>query len=110
MLREVVDSARGSERGGAVVLGLLDLRRLLEGRLDAAPGRPDFFRGGVTVTSLASLRWVPFRVVCLLGLDQDALGSTAPDASDLVAAAPQPGEPEGDDRRTAWTGRGPVRA
>jgi exodeoxyribonuclease V gamma subunit len=102
VLREVVDSAGGSERGGAVVLGLLDLRRLLEGRLDAAPGRPDFFRGGVTVTSLASLRWVPFRVVCLLGLDQDALGSTAPDASDLVAAAPQPGDPDPRSETRQW--------
>jgi exodeoxyribonuclease V gamma subunit len=102
MLREVVDSAAGSERGGAVPLGLLDVRRLLEGRLDAAPGRPDFFRGGVTVTSLASLRWVPFRVVCILGLDQDALGSTAPDASDLMAAAAQPGDPDPRSEARQW--------
>ena len=65
----------------------MDVRRLLQDRLDREPGRPDFFRGGVTVTSMASLRWVPFRVVCVLGLDQDAAGSTAPDAADLVAAA-----------------------
>jgi len=101
-LRAVEDEAAGSSRGAAVPLGLLDVRRLLEGRLDAAPGRPDFFRGGVTVTSLASLRWVPFRVVCILGLDQDALGTAAPDASDLVAAAPQPGDPDARAEARQW--------
>jgi exodeoxyribonuclease V gamma subunit len=102
MLREVEESAAGSARGAAVPLGLLDLRRLLEGRLDESPGRPDFFRGGVTVTSLASLRWVPFPVVCILGLDQDALGATAPDASDLIAAAAQPGDPDQRSESRQW--------
>jgi exodeoxyribonuclease V gamma subunit len=102
MLREVEDSAAGSTRGPGVPLGLLDVRRLLEGKLDGSPGRPDFFRGGVTVTSLASLRWVPFRVVCILGLDQDALGARAPDASDLVAAAAQPGDPDQRSESRQW--------
>ena len=44
-----------------------DVRRLLDERLDDKVGRADFFRGGITVTSLTPLRWVPFRVVCLLG-------------------------------------------
>ena len=30
--------------------------KALDGRLEGGPGRPDFFRGGVTVTSMASLR------------------------------------------------------
>jgi exodeoxyribonuclease V gamma subunit len=102
MLREVEGAAVGTARGTTVPLGLLDLRRLLEGHMGAAPGRPDFFRGGVTVTSLASLRWVPFRIVCILGLDQDALGATAPDASDLVAAAAQPGDPDPRSEARQW--------
>ena len=102
VLRETVEAATSSRRGAASELDLLDVRRLLEGRLDSEPGRPDFFRGGVTVTSMASLRWVPFRVVCVLGLDQDSLGSSAPDAADLVAASPQVGDPDQRSETRQW--------
>jgi len=94
VLADVVETASSSVRGSGTTLDLIDVRRLLEGRLDREPGRPDFFRGGVTVTSTASLRWVPFRVVCVLGLDQDTASSAAPDAADLLAAAPQIGDPD----------------
>ena len=102
ILREIVDAATASRRGSTVGLALLDVRRLLEGQLDKEPGRPDFFRGGVTVTSMASLRWVPFRVVCILGLDQDSLSSTAPDAADLIAAGPQIGDPDQRGEARQW--------
>jgi len=102
VLREVVDAAASSRRGSGVALDLLDVRRLLGSRLDSEPGRPDFFRGGVTVTSMASLRGVPFRVVCVLGLDQDALGSPAADAADLIAAAPQIGDPDPRSESRQW--------
>jgi exodeoxyribonuclease V gamma subunit len=102
VLREIVDAVAASRRGSTVGLDLLDVRRLLEGKLDNEPGRPDFFRGGVTVTSMASLRWVPFRVVCILGLDQDTLSSSAPDAADLVAAAPQVGDPDPRSEARQW--------
>jgi len=102
VLVEVVDDAAASRRGPGVPLDLLDVRRLLERRLDSGPGRPDYFRGGVTVTSMASLRWVPFRVVCVLGLDQDSPGATAPDASDLVADSPQVGDPDPRSEARQW--------
>jgi len=84
-----------------VPLAFLDVRRLIARVLDDAPGRPDFFRGGVTVSSMAPLRWVPFRVVCLLGMDQDAFGVTPASAEDLVAASPRFGDPDprSDDRQ-----------
>ena len=94
VLADVVEGAASSRRGSDVALELVDVRRLLQDRLDREPGRPDYFRGGVTVTSMASLRWVPFRIVCVLGLDQDAAGSSTPDAADLMAAAPQIGDPD----------------
>lgn len=75
-------------------LDLLDVRRLVDARLEGEPGRPDFFRGGVTVTSMTPLRWVPFRVVCILGLDQEFVSSSAPDAADLMAASPHLGDPD----------------
>ncbi len=84
-----------------VALTYLDVRRLIDRVLDDAPGRPDFFRGGVTVSSLAPLRWVPYKVVCLLGMDQDAFGVTPSSAEDLIAAAPHLGDPDprSDDRQ-----------
>ena len=94
ILRDVAEAAAASRHGSEVTLDLLDVRRLLERRMVDGPGRPDFFRGGVTVTSTTSLRWVPFRVVCVLGLDRDAQGAATPDAADLVASAPRPGDPD----------------
>jgi exodeoxyribonuclease V gamma subunit len=92
ILVEVLESAT---RGGAVStvpLDFLDVRRLFDEQLDGKVGRPDFFRGGITVTSMTPLRWVTFRVVCVLGMDQPAFGSPAVAADDLVAAAPRPGD------------------
>ena len=43
---------------------------------------------------MTPLRWVPFRVVCVLGLDQDLIGSPAADSADMVAEAPQLGDPD----------------
>ena len=85
-----------------VPISFADLRVLLRDRLRAAPGRPDFFRGGITVTSTTPLRWVPFRVVALLGMDQDALAPGRIDGDDLLAAAPQLGDrdPRGDLRQS----------
>ncbi len=69
-------------------LTLADMRRLLGDRLQGSPGRSDVFRGGIVVGSLAALRAVPFRVVCLLGLDETATaGAGTGDGDDLVAAA-----------------------
>jgi exodeoxyribonuclease V gamma subunit len=70
----------------------IDLRRVLGERLGAAPGRADFFRGGVTISSMTPLRGVPFRVVVLLGVDQPAFSVGAPDGDDLTAAAPLLGD------------------
>lgn len=49
--------------------------------------------GAVTVSSLSSLRGVPFRVICVLGMDDGVLPSLArADEFDLMAAFPQPGD------------------
>ncbi|MCE5234172.1 MAG: exodeoxyribonuclease V subunit gamma [Mizugakiibacter sp.] len=44
---------------------------LLERLADADP-QQRFFQGGVTVCGMVPLRVVPFRVICLLGMDEDA--------------------------------------
>lgn len=69
-----------------------DLRRLIGHAEVQVGGRPDFFRGGITVTSLPPLRGIPYRVVCLVGLDQQSLAGGSPDGDDLLAAAPEMGD------------------
>jgi len=68
-------------------LSFTDLRRLLAERLDGIEGRPAFFRGGITISSLTPLRWVPHRVICMLGMDTAALTVRPTDGDDLAAGA-----------------------
>jgi exodeoxyribonuclease V gamma subunit len=99
VLEEILEAAGAVDGRSGPLVDLRDVRRLLDGKLGSEAGRPDFFRGGVTVTSMTPLRWVPFRVVCILGFDQEFVGAPAADAADLVAASPQVGDP---DRRIEW--------
>ncbi|HEX3980738.1 MAG TPA: exodeoxyribonuclease V subunit gamma [Acidimicrobiales bacterium] len=88
---EVLDaSTQGT--ASTVPLTFVDVRHLFDERLNAEVGRPDFFRGGITVTSLTPLRWIPYRVICILGMDQTAFGTPAAAADDLVATAPLIGD------------------
>jgi exodeoxyribonuclease V gamma subunit len=94
----------GAIGDGAVVGGepavsaltLADVRRLLADRFRGRSGRSDFYRGGITVTSLTPLRWLPFRVVCLLGFDEAGTspGSGATDGDDLASQSPYLGDPD----------------
>lgn len=96
LLRCLVDEAVVASSASTAMLALADVRRLLADRLRGSPARSDFFRGGVTVTSLLPLRGLPYRVVCVLGLDEAALVGSSPaaDGDDLVDAEPRPGDPD----------------
>ena len=103
ILAEVVESSvHHGEAPSTVPLEFGDVRRLLDERLDDKVGRADFFRGGITVTSMTPLRWVPFRVVCLLGMDQAAFGAEGSAGDDLSALVPLIGDrdPRGEARET----------
>lgn len=102
VLTRIADQAAEAPGAEDVPLTYADARRLLREWLADAPGRPPFFRGGVTVTSPESLRWVPHRVVVLLGMDQQAFSAAAADGDDLAAALPLVGdrEPRADRRLT----------
>lgn len=91
-LGELEEQAGTEAATAELPMEFVDLRRLLGERLGAAPGRADFFRGGVTISSMTPLRGVPFRVVVLLGVDQPAFSVGAPDGDDLSAAAPLLGD------------------
>jgi exodeoxyribonuclease V gamma subunit len=94
IFEEVVRSASAEGAPATTPLEFVDIRRLFGERLEAMPGRPDYFRGGITVSSLIPLRWIPFRVVCLLGMDQSAFGPPPAAGDDLVAAVPELGDPD----------------
>lgn len=94
MLTGFVDAANVHGSVSQVPLGLGDIRRMLAAEFDGDPARPGFFRGGVTVSSLTALRNVPFRVVCILGMDDDAFRSGGVDGDDLIAARPHIGDRE----------------
>ncbi len=94
-LRRIVDALATdsvvADQPVEVPLELADVRRFLADRLDGVPTRADWFRGGITVSSLTPLRGLPFRVVCILGFDDVARGATA-DGDDLGARAPRVGD------------------
>lgn len=94
VLTGIAEQAADAPGVEAVPLTFTDVRRLLRERLAAAPSRPPFFRGGITVTSPDSLRWVPHRLVVLLGMDQSAFAAPAGDGDDLAAALPLVGDRE----------------
>ena len=75
-----------------VDLSLAEVRQAIAGGLEGSPGRANFFRGGITISSLTPLRWLPFRVICLLGLDESLLGAGTLESDDLAAAAPMIGD------------------
>jgi exodeoxyribonuclease V gamma subunit len=69
------------------------VRLHLEAALERdAPGRA-FLSGGVTCCALVPMRSIPFRVVCLLGLNDAVFPrGQRPPSFDLIAQRPQPGD------------------
>ena len=93
-LADVEESASTPQGSCGVPLDLADVRRAFGERLRSAPGRPDFFRGGITVTSMKPLRGIAYRVVCVLGADEPGFSSGSADGDDLTLAAPIIGDPD----------------
>jgi exodeoxyribonuclease V gamma subunit len=92
-LGEISESATRDGRCSRTPLTFDDVRRLVDERLhDPEQGRPSFYRGGITVSSLTPLRWVPHKVIVMLGMDAPALTSGGADGDDLTAIAPLVGD------------------
>ncbi len=70
-------------RTGAVV-AFADVAAHLLGDISGVPGFQPFRTGAVTATSLKPLRGVPYRVVCLLGIDDGVFGGGEPESDDLI--------------------------
>jgi exodeoxyribonuclease V gamma subunit len=68
------------------------MRVAVEAALDD-PARGGVPTGAVTFSAMASLRNLPYRVICVIGLDDGAFPGTArPAEFDLLAASPRPGD------------------
>jgi len=81
-----------SEGAAEVLLPAAVVRAALSATLDD-PARGGVPWGGVTFSALTSLRGLPFRVICLLDLNDGALPSvTRADEFDLIAAFPKLGD------------------
>lgn len=100
-LRELRQAVQGladaMNRGGlgepsAAPLPLAVLRHALEQALDD-PARGGVPGGGITFSSMTSLRGLPYRVVCAIGLDDGAFPSTPRESEfDLMALRPRRGD------------------
>lgn len=92
VLEQVDDDATISGSPASAQVSLADIRQVLGRHLQGVAARTDFFRGGVTFCSLTPLRGVPFRVVCLLGLDEASLPAGSSDGDDIRAGRPELGD------------------
>jgi len=102
MLDDVVGEATASGAVNPIELALPEVRALLADRLQGRPTRANFRTGHLTVCTLAPMRSVPHRVVCLLGLDDGSFPRRAPrDGDDLMLGDPHVGDrdPRTEDRQ-----------
>jgi exodeoxyribonuclease V gamma subunit len=100
--RELGVVASDAARAGSARVGLADVAATLSERFAGHPQRSNFRTGALTVCTLAPMRAVPHRVVCLLGMDDGAFPRAGvPDADDVLARDPHVGDrdPRSEDRQ-----------
>lgn len=94
-IREAL-SAMVGEAASAGYGGLLDLdgvRHLLKSKLAVDPVESGFLSGGVTFCTLIPMRSIPFKAVCLVGMNDAAFPRKDTRLGfDLMAAAPEKGD------------------
>lgn len=101
LLDRIIDDA-GEHGHGEIELARTEFAALLAERLRPRPTRAGFRSGQLTFCTLAPMRSVPHRVVCLLGLDDGQFPRPVPhDGDNLLLGAPLPGDrdPRSEDRQ-----------
>lgn len=84
---------QGEAAGIARPLELALVRQQLAAALEQGSGASGFLTGAVTFCTMVPMRSLPFRLVCLLGLDDGALPRRTPAAGfDLIARHPRRGD------------------
>jgi exodeoxyribonuclease V gamma subunit len=85
--------SQAAETGLGANLPWSVVREALRGALDAVPERQPFLLGGVTFCGLVPQRSIPFRVVCLLGMNEGEFPRPGQDAGiNRIPGQPRPGD------------------
>lgn len=85
LLRDLRRAALAVPGSASQLVQFAEFAGLLVERAEEIPGRQPLRTGAVTATSMVPLRSVPFKVVCVLGYDDGATGSSDSESDDLVA-------------------------
>ena len=85
LLRDIRRAALAVPGSSVQHVRFAEFAALLVERAEEIPGRQPLRTGAVTATSMVPLRSVPFKVVCVLGYDDGAIGSTESESDDLAA-------------------------
>jgi exodeoxyribonuclease V gamma subunit len=94
-------AARAGAVGFEGAVDLASVAEQVEGELERGRSVHGFLGGGVTFCELVPMRSIPFRVVCLIGMnDSDFPRIRQRPGFDLIGAEPRPGDrsPRDDDR------------
>jgi exodeoxyribonuclease V gamma subunit len=68
--RAIAEVGAQADAAGAEPLPWIAMREALRGQLDAVSARQPFLLGGVTFCGLVPQRSIPFKMVCLLGMNE----------------------------------------
>ncbi len=79
--------------GFAGKVGLPVIRSWLKGRLEREQAGAGFLSGGVTFCAMLPMRSIPFRVIAIMGMNDDSFPrQNRPPGFDLIAAERRPGD------------------
>jgi exodeoxyribonuclease V gamma subunit len=91
--RVVADLAAQGDAAGADALPWSVIRDALRGALDEVSERQPFLLGGVTFCGLVPQRSIPFRMVCLIGMNEGEFPRASGDAGlNRMLVEPRPGD------------------
>ena len=94
-IRRMLDELAGLEESSGYTADVpVDVVRLfVSERLEGQGAGRGFMTGGVTFCSMLPMRTIPFKVVCLIGMNHDAYPRESRQLTfDLMAQAPRPGD------------------
>ena len=75
---------RTSASNNNVGVPFSDVASIVTDLISQVPGRQPLRTGAITASSMIPLRGVPYRVVCIVGFDEEALSSSEGEGDDLI--------------------------